>query len=330
MKAPVVRTALVALGTMIAVLTCIAAAAAPVCPTHPVNAGVKTIQAVMATGRFVAYQPTSLQVIDGRLTQADVVSIREDLKVLRPRFDGLITYGSINGAEKIPDIAAEFGFRAVIMGIWDVGESADLDNVIAAARRHPKLVAGVSIGNERVFAGQVGFDEMTRTLATVRKRLPQLAMSTSEPFHVFLQPQAASLLGELDLMLAIVHPLHQPWFKSAPIANSADFVGNVLGDLGAAYCGPVLIKETGIPTAPAATGLSPALQADFYRALAQRVPPSTSRAFAYFSAFDAPWRVHDAMVVPGNYPEEAHWGLYTQERAAKAVIEAIAPLKSGR
>lgn len=330
MKPPVTRTALVALGATIAVLACIAAAAAPVCPAHPANAGVKTIQAVMATGRFVSYQPTSLQVIDGRLTQADLAGIRADLKVLRPRFDGLITYGSVNGAEKIPDIAAQLGFRAVIMGIWDVGKSADLDNVVAAARRHPQLVAGVSIGNERIFAGQVGFDEMTRTLAAVRKRLPQLAVSTSEPFHIFLQPQATSLLGELDLMLAIVHPLHQPWFKSAPIAKSADFVGNVLRDLDAAYCGPVLVKETGVPTAPAASGLSPALQADFYRALAQRVPPGASSAFAYFSAFDAPWRVHDVMVVPGDYPEEAHWGLYTQERAAKAVIETIAPLKSGR
>lgn len=330
MQTPAARTRLIALGATIGALVCMAAVAAPVCPTHPANAGVKTIQAVMATGRFVAYQPTSLQVIDGRLTQANVASIREDLKVLRPRFDGLATYGATNGAEKIPDIAAELGFRAVIMGIWDVRESADLNNVIAAARRHPQLVAGVSLGNERIFAKQIGFDEMTRTMAAVRKQAPQLAISTSEPFHMFLQPEAAPLLGELDLMLAIIHPLHQPWFKSAPIANSADFVGNVLHDLAAAYCGPVLVKETGIPTAPATSGFSPALQADFYRALAQRVPPSASSAFAYFSAFDAPWRVRDVMVVPGDYPEEAHWGLYTQTRAAKAVIEAIAPLKSGR
>jgi hypothetical protein len=52
----------------------------------------------MSHGRFIAYQPTSQQLINGQLTQADPDSIRADLTVLRPRFDSLITYGSINGA----------------------------------------------------------------------------------------------------------------------------------------------------------------------------------------------------------------------------------------
>lgn len=327
MKSYAPRLALV---TLISVLVCPTAAAAAACPNRqdrPASASVKAIRQVMATGRFVAYQPTSLQVINGRLTQADAASIREDLQVLRPRFDGLITYGATNGAEKIPDIAAELGFRAVIMGIWDVREAADLNNVIAAARRQPQLVTGVSIGNERIFSNEIGFDELTRTLAKVRKLAPQLAISTSEPFHMFLKPEAAPLLRELDLMLAIIHPVHQPWFKSAPVANSADFVGNVLRDLSAVYCGPVLVKETGVPTAPAASGLSPGLQADFYRALAKRVPATAASAFAYFSAFDAPWRVHDALAVAGYFPEEAHWGLYTEKREAKPVIGAIAPLR---
>jgi hypothetical protein len=53
----------------------------------------------MLHGRFVAYQPTSLQIVNGHPTHADAASIRADLQVLRPRFDGLITYGSVDGAE---------------------------------------------------------------------------------------------------------------------------------------------------------------------------------------------------------------------------------------
>jgi hypothetical protein len=34
----------------------------------------------MATGRFVTYQPTSLRVINGQLTQADRVSIERDMR----------------------------------------------------------------------------------------------------------------------------------------------------------------------------------------------------------------------------------------------------------
>jgi hypothetical protein len=51
------------------------------------------------------------------------------------------------------------------------------------------------------------------------------------------------------------------------------------------------------------------------------------RAFAYFAAFDAPWRVNDE---PGHQPEEAHWGLYDELRRAKPVIATIPELKSSQ
>lgn len=282
----------------------------------------------MAQGRFIAYQPTSLQVSDGQLTQADPASIRADLEVLRPRFDGLITYGAIQGAERIPDIAAKLGFKAVIMGVWDVRQPAELNNVIAAAQRQPGIVVGVSLGNERIFAGEIGYAELAAAVDKAHQLAPRIAIAASEPFHMFQKPQAAELLGRLDLLLPIVHPVHQPWFRQAPAANAAQFVDNVLNDLAAVYCGPILAKETGVPTAPADKGFSTAMQADFYRALAKRVPADRSRAFAYFSAFDAPWRVHDVTAGGGTYPEEAHWGLYTEKRVAKPVIDLIPPLRS--
>ena len=82
------------------------------------------LQNVMATGRFVAYQPTALKAVDGKLTTADDASIRADLETLRPWFDGLITYGAQNGNERVPDIATELGFRAVILGVWDPADAA--------------------------------------------------------------------------------------------------------------------------------------------------------------------------------------------------------------
>jgi len=305
------------------------AVATSACRRSPAtSAAVETIRQVMAQGRFIAYQPTSLQVSDGRLTQADPASIRADLEVLRPRFDGLITYGAIHGAEQIPDIAAQLGFKAVIMGVWDVGDPTALNNVIAAARRQPDIVVGVSLGNERIFAGEISHAELAAAIDEAHQLAPRIAIAASEPFHMFLQPQASELLGRLDLLLPIVHPVHQPWFRQAPVANAADFVGKVLDDLAAVYCGPLLVKETGIPTAPADKGFSATLQMGFYRALAKRVPADRSRAFAYFSAFDAPWRSHDVTPTAGSYPEEAHWGLYTEKRVAKPVIDLIPPLRS--
>ena len=82
-----------------------------------------------------------------------------------------------------------------------------------------------------------------------------------------------------------------------------------------------------MPTGPAALGYTQAMQRDFYRALEGRLPPARGRAFAYFAAFDAPWRVKDFNPVPGTHPEEAFWGLYTDGRAPKPVVEGLAPLE---
>jgi hypothetical protein len=86
----------------------------------------------MARGRFIAYQPTELKLIDGKPTQATRASIAEDLRVLRTTFDGLITYGSHSGGEFIADVAASLKFRAVIVGIWDIRDAKEVANAVAA------------------------------------------------------------------------------------------------------------------------------------------------------------------------------------------------------
>ena len=282
---------------------------------------------VMATGRFVDYDPTSLQVINGRSSRADEESILQDLKILRPRFDGLITYTSANGAERIPDVAAQLGYRAVIMGIWDISSAQELENALAAAKRNPEIVVGLSIGSETVFSKRASFKQLADTVKAARERAPGIAISTSEPFHIFLEPAAAQTLSELDFMLVNVHPIYETWFRVAPDTNAADFVAKVTDQLAALYCGPILVKETGVPTAPGGSGYTPARQASFYQALRHRLPPDNRRAFAYFCAFDTPWRLKDASVLgvrPG--PQEAHWGLYDEKRQPKPVVGTIPPL----
>lgn len=302
--------------------------AAPTCVPRPAAAAaLQRLQNAMANGRFIAYQPTSLQVIKGALTQADTDSIRQDLQTLRPRFDGLITYGSSNGAEHIADIAAQLHYRAVIIGIWDINNAREMADALAAARRQPQLVVGISLGNERLLARQATAEQLSRALENLRKQAPQWALTTTEPFHLLLEPAAASLLQASDFVLANVHPVFQNWFRAAPDANAAEFVTNVVAKLHQAGCGPVLVKETGVPTAPATMGFSPERQAGFYRALRQRFKPAAHQAFAYFSAFDAPWRVNDVHPVPGQYPQEAYWGLFDEQRKPKRVVQDIPLLK---
>lgn len=281
----------------------------------------------MVHARFIAYQPTQLQMVDGRATQAGDASITDDLTVLRSHFDALITYGALHGAEHVPDIAAKLGFKAVIVGVWDVSKDSEVGNAIAAWRRHPQLVVGLSLGNEAAFGKRATFEELARAIDNVRTKAPGLALSTTEPFHLFLTDAALPLMAKMDFMLANVHPVFQPWFATASDETAAQFVVNVVGLLAAVYCGPILVKETGVPTAPAAAGYSEARQASFYRQLQSVFPPTATRAFAYFSAFDAPWRVADSHPVPGHHPEEAYWGFYDEARRPKTVVGVVPMLE---
>ena len=296
------------------------------CPSRAAaRSSLDRLQTVMSTGRFVAYHPTSLVLVGSEWSEADPASIRDDLRLLRSRFDGVVTYASSHGADRIPDVAATLGYRAVIVGVWNPSDDAEVERALAAARRNQSVVVGVSLGNERVFAHEATFDDVAVAIRRARAQLPSLAYATTEPFHLLLEPPSDAVLAESDFMLANVHPAFQPWFRDAPAAAGAQFVVNVV-DLLAPRCATVLVKETGLPTAPADLGFTAARQADFFAALQDRFRPARSRAFAYFAAFDAPWRIDDANPVPGQHPEETHWGLYDAERRAKPVVDSIAPL----
>jgi exo-beta-1,3-glucanase (GH17 family) len=283
----------------------------------------------MAQGRFIAYEPTSLRVIDGRVSDADADSIRADLTRLRERFDGLITYDAIHGAQQIPAIAAALKFRALIIGVWDPADAAQLDAALEATQRFPDLVVGISLGNEVLFSHRSDPARLLALIARVRARAPAVALSTSEPFHVYDDPAAAAVLAQLDFLLLNVHPVFQPWFREAPDSAAAQFVVNVLAKLSPHACGPMLVKETGVPTAPESAGFSEARQAGFYRELRRVLPPGRTQTFAYFAAYDAPWRAYDATGVlgtPAVHPEEAHWGLYDEARRPKAAARELPPL----
>lgn len=306
------------------------AAAPAACPRRPdVAKALGRLRDTLAHGRFVAYEPTSLKVVDGRVTPADSASIRADLSVLRQRFDGLITYDAVHGAQEIPAIAQALKFHALIIGVWNPLDDVELTAAVEAARAYPRLVVGVSLGNEILFTHRSDTASVMALIARLRARLPQTPLSVSEPFHLYYEPSAAPLLEQLDFLLANVHPVFQPWFRQASNDSAAQFVVNVVTRLGENACGPILVKETGEPSEPASEGFSALRQASFYRELRRVFPPNPARAFAYFVAFDAPWRAYDATGVPGAppvHPEEAYWGLYDSGRRPKPAARELPPL----
>ena len=309
-----------------------AASSAPAALCRADKADLAPLCAAMAHGRFVAYHPTGIAFWYGKPTVASDDSIRTDLATLRPYFDGLITYSASNGAERVPDIAAELGFRAVIQGVWDPASREEIGNALAVAKRHPGLVVGLSLGNEVVLSGRGTWGDLGYALRRVRKYAGRLPLTTTESFATFMDnPDARSTMAHMDFMMVNVHPIFENWFRRAQPVNWADFVVKATDLLAGRYCGPILVKETGVPTGPLSSGYTGTMQRAFYRALEGQMKPGSDRAFAYFSAFDLPWHAYDASFTPGgHHPEEAFWGLFTDKRAPKPVVADLARLPQKR
>lgn len=304
----------------------LAFAAEPCEPHAKVAPALHRLEEAMAKDRFVTYTPTSLKVVDGNVTRADADSIRADLKALRPWFDALVTYTSRDGGELVPGIAQELGFKAVVIGVWTPGDPEEMRNAIALARRYPKFVVGLSLGNEIVFGKRGTWEQLARYVKLTRERVPDLPLTVSEPFAQFLDGSSSDVRDDLDFLLVNVHPVFESWFKTAGPENWADFDVKIVDKLAGAFCGPILVKETGLPTGPAEMGYDAAKQAAFWRALEAQLKPSKARAFSYFAAFDAPWRTADFNPVAGTHPEEAFWGLFTEAREPKPAIQGLKKL----
>lgn len=297
-------------------------------PRRAVAPALARLETALASNRFVTYNPTSLTVVDGAITSANAASIRADLKVLRPDFDALITYSARDGNELVADIAAELGFKALIIGLWSPADSEEMKNAIAMARAHPKLVVGFSLGNEIVLGERGTWDELRQYVALMRARMPSMPLTFGEPFAQFLDEEAYGTVLSMDFMAVNIHPIFEPWFAEAGPFNWAEFVLKVTDKLKDRFCGPILVKETGLPSGPISRGFDAEKQAAFWRELEKQMPPTKKRAFAYFSAFDAPWRVSDFNPMGTNHPEEAFWGLYDETRKPKPAADGLPKLKN--
>jgi exo-beta-1,3-glucanase (GH17 family) len=286
------------------------------------RADAERVRAALASVRFVAYTPRGFD--PGAGHPPDPAQLRADLALLRRRFDGLITYSCANGLDQLARLAREAGFRALVLGVWSPGDSAELERALAAAGAEPGVVIGLALGNEGLFFGRYDAPALAAAFARARAARPGLALTTSEPFAVYLEPSRAAALPAQDFLLPNVHPTGEPWFGAAPEAASVELVANVVAELERRFALPVLVKETGLPSGPDSDGFTPAGQARFWKSLAARLPPTRAHAFAWFEAFDAPWKPARALDArPEKRAREAYWGFYDRDGRPKPALDAV-------
>jgi exo-beta-1,3-glucanase (GH17 family) len=292
----------------------------------PAAAGdaISRVREAIDTLRFVAYTPTDLRIVDGRVHPASKAQIRQDLEKLRDDFQGLVTYSSADGVEAVPAIAAELGYRAVIPGVWDPASESEINTAIGLARNWPELVPAVAVGNETLLAQRHEWPVLRAAMQRVRAALPGVAVTTSEPFYYYLDDTPPDFVASQDFLLPSVHPLFQPWYSRATGTDQAiDFVVKVAALLAEKSSKPVLIKETGLPSGPASEGYTAAGQAQFWTGLCRGLPDTPGLGVVYFEAFDHDWKSENARHEFGLHPEEGYWGLYGGDGRAKPALEQL-------
>jgi exo-beta-1,3-glucanase (GH17 family) len=281
---------------------------------------------------LIAYNPSGFD--PRRPLPADgypAAEIRADLAALRPGFDGLVLYAYQPGlTPTIVGLAADLGYRAILLGIGDPKSAVERNGVAAlVAQHHGRLAFAVVIGNEGINDNRYELSDLRAAADDLVNRLPpgrRLMVTTSEPagdygwiplreFGDFLAPNIHPALDRPDLA---------PDGAAAWVRAKALAIARAAGK-------PVLIKETGLPHG-GAPGLDPERQRAFWAAYvrpglteATGRPGAGASFAAAFEAFDSPWKA-DAL---GN-PWESRWGLLALDRTPYQAFAVWSALRAGR
>ena len=255
----------------------------------------------LLVGRGVAYAPTNF---DPTLQLfPDDASIAADLEILYAQgFRTVVTYASDGTLDRIPRLAKLRGFERVYMGVFCPTNAEEVAAAIAASSWVDGYVAGnEGLGEPRAFCP---YD--TLQLAQVMRDIRAATgkpVTTSEQAGDYLAGAFARwLLEHGDWLFPNAHPF---WAGARDAGEAVAWTTATFVSLAARSPVPVLLKETGLPSAGCAECMEEA-QATFYRRL-----EATRVRFFFFEAFDQAWKT--------SHPVEPHWGINRKNREPKLV-----------
>ena len=271
--------------------------------------------------QFFAYTPSGFHFKQDRPVFADRHNIEQDLRVLRHYSNGLILYSTDQSTADILAIAHELKFDTIILGLWSITDRTELNRAVELTRHYPNLVRAIVVGNEGLFWKRYTKTEHAQAINIIRKSLPDIALTTTEPFASYLGTPATIDCANQDFLLPNIHPVFEHWFNQNRISQSVEFVDNIVTRLISLCHKQVLIKETGIPSGPGVQSYSEQRQLAFWQELFSKVKTKPMASLVFFEAFDAPWKVDEIQKQSGKRDErERYWGWFTHERKPKAVV----------
>jgi exo-beta-1,3-glucanase (GH17 family) len=236
----------------------------------------------------------------------------QDLALIATVAAGVRTYTSLEGFDRVPELAAQHGLR-VTMGAWLGSDSQhnrkEIEALVRVANAHPGTVTRVIVGNETLVRGEIQLSDLIADLRRVRARVHQPVSYADVPEVWLYYPQLAR---EVDFITVHVLPYWRD--QAIPYAGAVAYLRDTVAALRARFPGkPLLVGETGWPADGRARG--PALPGRAAQAGYLRLLPPTAAAlgiqYNVIEAFDQPWKG----ALEGRVG--AHWGVLTLDREPK-------------
>jgi exo-beta-1,3-glucanase (GH17 family) len=272
-----------------------------------------------------------------------LAEIREDLLILQRHWHLLRLYDCSLHAERVLEVIRADGLDfKVMLGAhlgaemnnfgcpWgatyseeqlqaSVAENeAELERLVALARRYEDIVFSVAVGNEATVDWTDHFVPVERMIGHVRR--VKRAISQPVTFcenYVPWQSKLQELVAELDFISLHTYPVWEYKHVHDALHYSKDNYHSVAHRYPDK---PVVITEAGWATSSNGRGIHPEnssqdLQQIYYQDLMDWTRAEGILCFV-FEAFDEPWKGSADPLEP-----EKHWGLFTVDRLPKKVME---------
>ncbi|MCU0787217.1 MAG: glycosyl hydrolase family 17 protein [Verrucomicrobia bacterium] len=198
--------------------------------------------------------------------------------------------------------------------------AAELDRAIRLANEYPDIVVAVAVGNEALVSWNDHMVPVESVIQYVRKVKQAIAQPvTVADNHDWWAKHGADLAKEVDFVSVHIYPI----WEGKDIDEAMAFgTANMQAVRDALPDSQLVITEAGWATVASEFGprASEAKQKQYYHDLFDWAGRMNITTF-FFEAFDESWKGE-----PGNpLGAEKHWGLFTEERTPKLVMQDLYP-----
>ena len=253
------------------------------------------------------------------LASVSAAQIEADLRILKTRTHCVRIYGTTQGLDLVPSVAAKLGMR-VNLGVWLSRDpklnELQLKRGLELAHQYKDIVNHLIVGNEVLLRREMTADALAKILDEARLRSP-VPVTYADVWEFWLRHE--QLAKHVDVVT--VHIL--PYWEDQPIAviNAAAHVLSIADKVQQFFKGkPIWVGETGWPAAGRQrAGAVPGRveQAYFLRDLMAQTAQSeqakgSTLNYNLIEAFDQPWKRSFEGAMGG------YWGLFDPSGQAHA------------